>query len=233
MLDEQKTLTDKVNSLGVWYHRIDLGDGVITPGDRNQALTYALYEPHIGDVSGKTVLDLGANACGLSVEFARRGAHVTAIERADPSLEQARFVVDHFGLSDRITIHKADVHEMRRFGQFDIVCCVGLVYHLRHPQLALDQLSHVTKRTLLISTQTRPGKALTLTSRAEVEGRAGFSATWEPTEIVFDGMLRASGFRNVRLLSTKPHAGESPGNILGNRSYFIGDFGKKVALPEV
>ncbi|GIK47441.1 MAG: methyltransferase domain-containing protein [Hyphomonadaceae bacterium] len=227
-----QTLQDKLHALGEWYHRIDLGGGIITPGDRNQSLTYALYERFLPrDLTGLTVLDLGANACGLSIEFAKRGASVTAIERADAAIAQARFVLDHFGLADRVTIHNADAHEMTRFGQFDIVACVGLVYHLRHPQLALDQLGHVTKSHLLVSTQTTPGDALTLTSRGAK--RSGFSATWEPTEPAFEGMLVSAGFRNVELVSTKPHAGESPGNILGNRSYFYAKPFKRVELPHL
>lgn len=224
-------LRDTVEALGPWYHRIDLGGGVVTPGDRNQALTFALYESRLPDLRGKTVLDLGANACGLSVEFAKRGAIVTAIERAEESIAQARLVLDVLCLSDRVTIHNADVHQMLEFGTFDIVACVGLVYHLRHPQLALDQLSHVARGPLLISTQTTPGDALTLTSRGTKRGR--FSATWEPTEAAFAGMLRDTGFRDVEVLSTKPHAGESPGNILGNRSYFFAQFGKRALLPVI
>lgn len=226
------TLQDQVNALGQWYHRIDLGGGVITPGDRNQSLTYALYERFLPpDLTGLKALDLGANACGLSIELAKRGASVTAIERADDSIEQARFVVNHLGLADRISIVKADVHEMVRFGQFDIVACVGLVYHLRHPQLALDQLSHVAKSHLLISTQTTIGDALTLTSRGAKRG--AFSATWEPTEAAFEGMLISAGFRQVKLVSTKPHPGESPGNILGNRSYFYAKQFQKTKLPKL
>lgn len=221
---------DRLRALGDWYHRIELGGGLVTPGDRNQALTYSLYQRYLPpDLTGLSVLDLGANACGLSIEFAKRGALFTAIERADQYIEQARFVVDHFGLSDRISIHKADVHEMTRFGTFDIVACVGLVYHLRHPQLALDQLGHVTRKHLIISTQTTEGDALTLTSRGAKRG--AFSATWEPTEPAFEGMLRSAGFRDVALVSTKPHPGESPGNILGNRSYFYAQAFKPVELP--
>lgn len=227
-----QTLEDRVQALGEWYHRIDLGGGVFTPGDRNQSLTYALYERFLPrDLTGLSVLDLGANACGLSIEFAKRGATVTAIERADASIAQAHFVLDHFGLTDRVTIYKADVHEMTRFGQFDIVACVGLVYHLRHPQLALDQLGHVAKSHLLISTQTTVGEALTLTSRGAK--RSAFSPTWEPTEKAFEGMLNAAGFRHIELVSTKPHPGESPGNILGNRSYFYAKQFQRISLPNL
>jgi tRNA (mo5U34)-methyltransferase len=225
-----KACEDIIKGLNPWYHRIDLGGGLMTSGDRNQALAFALYEDLLGDLDGKSVLDLGANACGLSIEFARRGATVTAIEYSDHYIKQANFVINHLNLNNRIKVHKADIHEMTRFGHFDIVICVGLIYHLRHPQLALDQLSYVAKQHLVISTQTKIGEDLTLTSR-EKDGR--FSATWEPTEKAFLGMIKSAGFDDVRLISTKPHPGESIGNILGNRSYFYGKAFRKIKLPNL
>jgi hypothetical protein len=49
--------------LAPWYHRIDLGDGLVTPGTRNQGLVFDLYRELLpSDLSGLTVLDLGANA---------------------------------------------------------------------------------------------------------------------------------------------------------------------------
>jgi tRNA (mo5U34)-methyltransferase len=94
--------SQRITALGNWYHRIDLGNGVVTPGIRNQALVFNVYEKHLPAISGLRVLDLGANACGLSIEFAKRGASVVAVERSPVYVEQARFVVSHLGLSDRI-----------------------------------------------------------------------------------------------------------------------------------
>jgi len=74
-----------LHEFGDWYHRIDLGDGLVTPGDRNQSLVFSLYADLLPrDLSGCSVLDLGANACGLSIEFAKRGASVVAIEKIRP-----------------------------------------------------------------------------------------------------------------------------------------------------
>jgi ubiquinone/menaquinone biosynthesis C-methylase UbiE len=230
LLNTNNSLISSISKLEPWYHRIDLGEAIITPGDRNQALTFSLYETILGDLTNKTVLDLGANACGLSIEFAQRGAIVTAIEINDLYIEQAKLVIDHMNLASRITIHKADIHEMMRFGNFDIVSCLGILYHLRHPQLALDQLSHVAKEHLLISSQTKEGDSFTMTSRSK---QGTFAPRWEPTEPALFGMLNSAGFRDVRLLSTKPHIGECSGSILGNRSYFYAKAFKKTSLPFV
>jgi 2-polyprenyl-3-methyl-5-hydroxy-6-metoxy-1,4-benzoquinol methylase len=220
--------------LGDWYHRIDLRDGRVTPGDRNQALVFDFYRPHLpSDLTGLEVLDLGANAGGLSVEFAARGAQVLAIETRDEYLAQAEYVVGVLGLQDQITLQQADFYDCFDLGQFDIVCFLGLVYHLRHPQLALDMLGRLCRGTLLASSQTIPSDGLVMQNRAtRIEGRSlGAIVGWEPTEELFREMIAHAGFRNPRLVSRKPHVGESPGNICGNRSYFIADAGEPRMLP--
>ncbi len=227
-------LVERISSLGKWYHRIDMGGGVFTPGDRNQTLTFNLFAPHLPhDMTGMRVLDLGANACGLSVEFAKRGATVVAVEHSVTYCRQAQFVIDHFGLSDKISIEKTDLFNVLSLGTFDIVAYVGLSYHIRYPQLALDMLTHSCSGTLLVSTQTIPGDSLTTVNRARhTPGRArGELYGWEPTETLFLDMIEHAGFVNATLLSTAPHPGEDAENKLGNRSYFIAKAGRKTELP--
>lgn len=230
----KEDLAAKVQSLGNWYHRIDLGNGVITPGDRNQALTFNLYKSHLpADLTGKRVLDLGANACGLSIEFAKRGADVVAVEYSVTYVKQAEFILDHFGLADRVKVVRCDLFDVLDLGQFDIVAYVGLFYHIRYPQLSLDMLSSVCTDKLLVSTQTIPGDGLQMVNRARStkDRKPGELYGWEPTETLFADMVAHAGFKNVKLLSTAPHAGEEKGNILGNRSYYIADAGAVTKVP--
>jgi SAM-dependent methyltransferase len=226
----------EAEKLGKWYHRIDLGGGYFTPSDRDQALTFALYESRLpADFSGLRVLDLGANACGLSIEFAKRGASVVAIELSATYVRQAEFIINHFDLSDKITIERADLFDALSFGEFDIVCYVGLAYHIRHPQLALDMLSHCCRDILLASTQSIEGDGLMMRNRAftKRDRAAGELYGWEPTEPLFLDMIAHAGFRDAELVSTFPHPGEKPGAILGNRSYYFAKAGEQVPLPFV
>ena len=89
------------------------------------------------------MLDIGANACGLSLEFARRGASVVAIEKSPTYVKQANFVVKELQLNRQIEICQCDIFDAIDLGDFDIISYVGLSYHLRHPQLALDMLSNI------------------------------------------------------------------------------------------
>lgn len=211
--------------LGDWYHRIGLDDGRVTPGTRNQSLVFDLYRPFLpDDLTDLEVLDLGANAGGVSVEFAKRGAKVLAVEIGETYLRQAQYVIDTLSLDDRIELRRGDVYGCLDLGRrFDVVCYMGLSYHLRHPQLALDMLTHLCRGTLLASTQTLPQEGLVTMNRARhVRNREqGVLFGWEPTEGLFLDMLAHAGFQTPKLVSTAPHPGESPGNICGNRSYFF------------
>lgn len=231
-----EVLSARIEELGSWYHYIDFGNGVITPGDRDQSLVFDLYRGRIpDDLTSKTVLDLGANAAGLSIEFARRGASVTAVEAAGRYCEQARFVVEEFDVADRVEIVQADVYSLVNWSKkFDVVCYVGLSYHLRYPQLCLDMLSHLCTGQLICSTQTVAGDSLSLYNRAShlIDRDQDILYGWEPTESLFLSMLAHAGFRNPELISTAPHPGEEEGRLCGNRSYFLADAPvRPTALP--
>lgn len=225
---------ETLGKFGNWYHRINLGGGVFTPGTRNQEIVFNLYRKHLpDDLTGMTVLDLGANACGLSVEFAKRGAMVTAIEHGAEYAKQGAYVLERLGLSDKVQIQQMDLFDILDLGKFDIVAYVGLSYHVRHPQLALDMLGHVCTGRLLASTQVVAGDKLMMTNRARHNRKRarGELYGWEPTEEMFLDMIAHAGFRNVELVSSEPHEGESEGNKASNGSYFFAEAGKAVALP--
>jgi len=62
-----------------WYHTIDLGDGLVTPGDYDYRSSLPLFRfPE--DMKGKTVLDVGSATGFFAFEFEKRGADVTSVE---------------------------------------------------------------------------------------------------------------------------------------------------------
>lgn len=67
-----------------WYHTIDLGNGIVTPGEYDYRKIIDRFQfPE--DMCGMTVLDVGSATGFFSFEFVKRGAKVTSVEL--PSME--------------------------------------------------------------------------------------------------------------------------------------------------
>lgn len=162
-------LRARVEALGPWFHNIDLGEGVSTAPDHflgdYPRFKFARFADAIpADLSGKTVLDIGCNAGFYSMEMKRRGAaRVLGIDSDDRYLEQARFVAETLGF-DGIEFRKLDVYDVGALGEtFDVVVFMGVLYHLRHPLLALDLIrEHVAGDLMLFQTMQQGSKDVLL-----------------------------------------------------------------------
>ena len=108
------------------------------------------------DLTGWTVLDIGAWHGYFSFECERRGAErVLAVD----SYAWNRFGMDEFlaaksRLGSNVEHREVDVHDLdvEDFGQFDLVLMLGVFYHLRNPLAALDRVRRVTRRLLICET---------------------------------------------------------------------------------
>jgi SAM-dependent methyltransferase len=117
--------------------------------DQVEARKY-LVEPHIPGFAqhqrwaGTRVLEIG---CGLgtdTINFARAGATVTAVDLSSRSLELARQRAAVFGLDGRITFLEADAERLSEFvppATYDLVYSFGVIHHTPHPERVLDQIS--------------------------------------------------------------------------------------------
>ena len=149
-----------IDALGPWFQNMNL-HGVWTapdhflgnyPGVKWARFTDAV--PH--DLTGKTVLDIGCNAGFYSIEMKRRGAaRVLGVDLDQHYLAQARFAAATLGLD--IEYRSLSVYDVANLGErFDLVIFMGVLYHLRHPLLALDLLrEHVTRDLLLFQSLQR------------------------------------------------------------------------------
>jgi SAM-dependent methyltransferase len=145
---------------GEWTsHDIGLGDGVSTRpgGDVSRLRRIVQLAADLGGqpLEGLRVLDLGALEGQYAIEFALHGAEVVAIEGREANLEKARFARDSLGL-ERVELIQGDVRELsaERYGRFDVVLCLGLLYHLSGNDLFafLERLGEVCKRLLILDT---------------------------------------------------------------------------------
>lgn len=149
-----------IAELGPWFHNIELG-GVKTAPDHflgdYPAIKWRRFEHAIpADLTGKTVLDIGCNGGFYALEMARRGAaRVVAVDFDQDYLRQARFAAEVSGLS--IEFAQLSVYDVAALGErFDLVLFLGVLYHLRHPLLALDLMrEHVVKDWLVCQSMQR------------------------------------------------------------------------------
>jgi tRNA (mo5U34)-methyltransferase len=154
----------EIERLGPWFHNLELGGERTAPdhflGDYPRFKFERFSHVLPDDLSGKTVLDIGCNAGFYAIEMKRRRAErVVAIDSDDHYLAQARFASSQLGFSD-IEFHRLDVYDVAKLGErFDLVLFMGVLYHLRHPLLALDLIREHVARDLMLFQSMQRGAA--------------------------------------------------------------------------
>jgi tRNA (mo5U34)-methyltransferase len=215
----KEEIARRVAELGNWFQNMDLGGVQTAPGHflgdypNCKWKTFERAVPR--DLTGKTVLDIGCNAGFYSLEMKRRGAaRVVGIDSDQGYLAQARFAAEVRGAD--IEFRELDVYDVARLHEkFDVVLFMGVLYHLRHPLLALDLLhEHVAKDTLVFQSLMRGSKEVADLdddypfSETEIFDRPGYPAMyfvenryshdptnwWIPNRACAEAMLRSAGF---------------------------------------
>lgn len=231
----------KIDELAPWFHNLHLPSGHTTAphhplGDFPAVKWRELARALPLDLSGWRALDVGCNAGFYTFELARRGAEVRGIDADERYLRQAEWAADELGLRDRVSFERLQVYELaRRTEQFDLVLFLGVLYHLRHPLLALDLLAEKARRLLALQTLTKPDERelppppdLPFDEREEllapgwpamafIEHRFAGDPTnwWAPDHACVEAMLRSSGLEVVarpgyQLWLCRPHGVPQP-----------------------
>jgi SAM-dependent methyltransferase len=150
---------------GEWTaHNIHLGGGVYTMQRGITGDEYRLRRVMqiIDDVAARPpqdlrVLDLACLEGMYSVELARRGARVVAVEGREANVAKAAFAKRVLQL-DTMTLIQDDVRNLSRekYGEFDVVLCLGILYHLDSPDVFtfLERVAEVCSGFTVIATHT-------------------------------------------------------------------------------
>ncbi len=157
MLGNVPDLRNEIGRIKSW-HTIDLGNGTVTPGHADNVATLG----RIGlpqRLDGKTVLDIGAGTGSTPSKRSDEGPPVCS--RQTPSRGGAgdggrRPASSSRGRRSarRSKISPSTCSISRRSGSanFDLVLILGVLYHMRHPLLALERVASVTKDQLVLET---------------------------------------------------------------------------------
>jgi SAM-dependent methyltransferase len=140
----------------LWYHIIDIADGLKTPGlevcvPGQQKVLRAIRDL---DLRGKRVLDIGCRDGLFSFEAEKRGAN--RVVGIDNDLSRGAVELLIPSLRSRVEMREMNVIDLTTtaFGSFDVVFFVGVLYHLRYPFYGLKKVSDVLEDggTLVLET---------------------------------------------------------------------------------
>ncbi|WP_075293231.1 TIGR04290 family methyltransferase [Pararhizobium arenae] len=212
-------LEAKIRALGPWFHNMEISGVKTAPdhflGDYPNFKWQGFRDILPDDLEGQSVLDVGCNAGFFSLEMKKRNARRVLGVDSDPRyLEQARFAAKQSGLD--IEFRQLSVYEVGALKEkFDLVIFMGVLYHLRHPLLALDLLyEHVVGDMMLFQCLQRGDERIPLLAEDYgfeewavfdqtefpklffVEERYASDPTnwFIPNKAAVEAMLRSSGF---------------------------------------
>ena len=176
----------------IWYQRFPLSKGIDTPGERD--IDYLLSQFDIpDDLTGMSVLDIGTTNGGVAFNAERQGAErVVAVDIHDPTLYGFAQIADAIG--SRVQYVRASIYELPAVlgEQFDLVFFLGVLYHLRHPLLAVDALRSLSRGRVFAETEISSTESGTDFYRGEYRGD---SSNWFiPSAGCVSDWFASSGF---------------------------------------
>ena len=199
-----------------WFQRVELFPGYFSPGWDDPANSKLPYYGLPDDLTGKRVLDIGCAEGFFSFEAERRGAReVIGIDSFPDSVR--RFNLVRAARQSSATAVLMNVYDLepKRLGTFDLVLFYGVLYHLKHPQLALERILSICSGTLLLQTHALDDPSLQGEPYARFYPYGMLSGThgehYDPTvfwllnALCCVGMLELVGFEDVEVISRAPH----------------------------
>jgi tRNA (mo5U34)-methyltransferase len=146
-ITDPETIRRLIAAHGRWWHEIELAPGIVTPGDDSNRMKLPILDA-LGlpsNMSRMRALDIGCSDGYFTFEMERRGATVVAIDFVPESY--TGFATARTILGSNAEYRMDNVYNLNpeRYGQFDVVLFMGVLYHLRKPLAALDSIRSVMK----------------------------------------------------------------------------------------
>lgn len=200
-----------------YHHTIEYPDGRIIQGAVDHRSEPALVG--IADVTGLRVLDLASNDgffafwseqhgarevlaidvdCYENYDWGPLGAPYEAIQGMEQPDKSVVFWEHHRAMASNVRRERMSIYELNRLkhGTFDLIWNYGLLYHLRHPLLALDICRTLCTGAMVLETQIL-NVSPNLRDRNVVRTCANLTDWFYPSEAAMVAWLRSSGFLRV------------------------------------
>ena len=208
-MDASTELAEKIGRYD-WFHTIDFGNGVVSRGHCTAEVLRAKADCYFSvSPKGKTVLDIGCWDGYFSLEALRRGAaRVLATDHYvwHSRWNRGSFNLVHERLAPELEVRDIDVFDISpsTVGSFDFVLFTGVLYHTRHPLLALEHAASVCTDVLVVETVLDavkvPQPAMVFYPGSELKQDP--SNWWGPNQLCVEAMLRDVGFANIAFIPT-------------------------------
>lgn len=231
-------LRDRIAS-HTWYHTIDLGNGIVTPGYYD--LRQVVGDFPWPDLKGKRCLDVGTFDGFLAFEMEKRGAaEVVALDvedydsldwlprrKATGAKELAEqigpergkgFKIAREALSSKVERLPMNVYDLHpdKVGMFDLVLCGSILTHLRDPIRALERIRGVCADHLLATEGADPWLSIRHPKRALFELKGEQDQWFVQNREGLRRMLHVAGWKIER--ESKPFSLDYGPGYIGDRS---------------
>lgn len=231
---ERDEIRNKIKSVNFWYHTIEVGENIVTPGMKKCDDFDRLGLP---DLHGKTVLDVGCWDGFYSFECEKRGASRV--------LATDHYVWKAFGKQGFLTVREIldstveykDIDPLdispETVGTWDIVLLLGVLYHLKDPMSVLERMARVTKHLLVVESHIINLPMFNNIPLAAFYERDELNNDptnwWGPNLKCLTQMVRSAGFPSVEI--KQPEKEEKRVKLLGEsrraklreaRRFFLG-----------
>jgi tRNA (mo5U34)-methyltransferase len=214
----------RVRAAGPWFHSIDLGNGLTTPGSASKEFLTKCADIYFAmGIKDLSILDVGAWDGFSSFEAERRGAsRVLAVDKycwggGGPGNREA-FELAREIIGSRVEDRILDISETRVevVGEFDLVLFNGIIYHIFNPLSALQEMAKIARYGLTVETfmdNIENPRPVMVFYPGEVRLQ-GPQNGWGVNSYCMHAVLKVLGFETVLEFQT-PHP------KMPNRSIFI------------
>ncbi|HEY3796891.1 MAG TPA: DUF1698 domain-containing protein [Caulobacteraceae bacterium] len=206
MTVDLETARNLVASRPWWYHRFEIYPGLVTPGVYDPSGTlFKLDLPD--DLTGATILEIGPAEGFFTRELVKRGAKVTAVDYMPKHFHGFAMMEELAGIE--FDFRQANLYDLKTLdlGTFDIVLCLGVLYHLPDPVRALWTLRDYVKGQLILETLiSREFEDVPCARYLPADSSNGdITNFWAPNPMCCKNMLEDVGFkvRNTWLNDTR------------------------------
>lgn len=211
MSDDGMASTESADPATInWFHSFQLPDGRNIEGIKPLDILRSEADKFFpADLSGKTVLDIGAWDGFFSFEAERRNAaRVLATDHFCWSGSgwgtRQGFDFIHRNLNSNVESVDVDVLALdpQVLGQFDVVLLLGVLYHVKDPYSCLEAAARMCADHLIIETVTALASETLPAMRLYKPGELGGDPTnfWAPNVPALELMLSNFGFTRIEAI---------------------------------